>query len=169
MGRCSIPATSSPSDPAAYRERLSPSLWVLVAAAVCGPMAALVLAPFDTTVSLVGGAVVGIGAVAGLIAASPVVAVADGELRAGAAHIDVALLGEPAGTTGEEARTARGAGLDRRSWLLLRGGIDGIVTVPVLDPDDPASAWVVSTRTPDRLVSAIRRAQASVRLRTPRR
>jgi hypothetical protein len=152
---------------AAYRERLSPSLWVLVAAAVCGPMAALTLAPVDTTLSLVGGALVGIGVVAGLIATAPVVEVVGDELRAGRAHIDVRLLGDPAGVTGEEARLARGAQLDGRAWVLLRGGIDGLVTVPVTDTDDPATAWVVSTRTPDRLVAAIRRAQ--VRLRTPRR
>lgn len=161
MGRCSI------RDLIIYRERLSPSLWALVAAAVCGPMAALVLAPVDRTLALVAGAVVGIGVVAALIAVSPVVEVRDGVLYAGSAHIDAALLGEPAATTGEDARQARGARLDGRAWMLLRGGIDGVVTVPVTDPDDPTPAWVISTRTPDRLVAAIRRAQ--VRPRTPRR
>jgi hypothetical protein len=161
MGRCSI------RDATSYRERLSPSLWALVAAAVCGPMAALVLTPVDRTIALVAGAVVGIGVVVALIALSPVVEVRDGVLRAGPAHIDVDLLGEPAAAAGEDARQARGARVDRRSWMLLRGGIDGVVTVPVVDPDDPTPSWVVSTRTPDRLAAAIRRQQ--VRLRTPRR
>jgi hypothetical protein len=161
MGGRSIRTQSS------YRERLSPSLWALVAAAVCGPMAALVLTPIDTTLALAAGAVVGVGIVVALIASSPVVEVVDGELRAGPAHIDVDLLGEPVGTEGEDARLARGARLDGRSWMLLRGGIGGVVTVPVEDPDDPTPAWVVSTRTPDRLVAAIRRAQ--LRPRTPRR
>jgi hypothetical protein len=35
-----------------YRERLSPSLWVIVSAAVAAPMAALVVAPIDTTLAL---------------------------------------------------------------------------------------------------------------------
>ncbi len=161
MGRCSI------RDATSYRERLSPSLGALVAAAVCGPMAALVLTPIDRTVALIGGIVVGVGVVAALVGLSPVVEVRDGELRAGRAHIPVELLGEPEPATGEDARAARGERLDRRAWMLLRGGIDGVVTVPVVDPDDPATAWVVSTRTPDRLVAAIRREQ--VRLRTPRR
>lgn len=161
MGRCSI------RDAITYRERLSPSLWALVAAAVCGPMAALVLAPVDRTVALVAGAVVGVGVVAALIALSPRVEVRDGVLYAGPAHIDADLLGEPVATTGEEARQARGAKVDRRAWMLLRGGIDGVVTVPVVDPDDPTPAWVISTRTPDRLAAAIRRAQ--VRPRTPGR
>jgi hypothetical protein len=161
MGRCSI------RDANTYRERLSPSLWALVAAAVCGPMAALVLAPIDRTAALVAGAVVGLGVVAALIAVSPVVEIRDGALYAGPAHIDAAFLGEPVPVTGEDARLARGARLDGRSWMLLRGGIDGVVTVPVTDPDDPTPAWVISTRTPDRLAAAIRRAQ--VRPRTPRR
>ncbi|MBM3714539.1 MAG: DUF3093 domain-containing protein [Actinobacteria bacterium] len=150
-----------------YRERLSPSLWALVAAALCGPMAALVFSPLDTTVALVIGLVVAVAIVATLVALSPVVEVRDGELRAGRAHIAVDLLGEPVGVVADEARTARGSGLNRRAWHVIRGGIDGIVTVPVTDPEDPTPSWVVSTRTPDRLIAAIQRAQ--VRLRTPRR
>jgi hypothetical protein len=159
--RCAIRTQSS------YRERLSPSLWTLVAAAVCGPMAALVLAPLDRTVSLVGGGVVGIAVVAALVAASPVVEVADGMLRAGRARIDVRFLGEPVATSGEEARLARGPQADRRAWTLVRGGIDGVVTIPLTDDEDPTPAWIISTRTPDRLVAAVRRAQ--LRLRTPGR
>jgi hypothetical protein len=151
----------------AYRERLGPSLWILVSAALAGPMAALVFAPIDTTVSLVAGAAVGVAVVALLVLASPRVEVRDGELRAGRAHIDVALLGEPATLSGEEARHARGAGLDARAWHVIRGGIDGLVILPVTDPADPTPAWVVSTRTPDRLAAAVRRAQ--LRRRTPSR
>jgi hypothetical protein len=153
MGRCGI------RDATSYRERLSPSLWALVGAAVCGPMAALVFAPVDRTLSLVAGAVVGIGVVVALVAFSPVVEVRDGVLYAGPAHIDVALLGEPVPASGEQARLARGAHVDRRSWMLLRGGIDGVVTIPLADPDDPTPSWVISTRTPDRLSAAIRRQQ----------
>ena len=150
-----------------YRERLSPSLWFLVAAAVCGPMAALVLAPFDTTVALIVGGVVGVGVVWLLIAGSPTVAVRDGELVAGRAHIDAHLLGEPEVLSGDDARVARGRGLDPRAWHIVRGGIDGVLRIPVLDEDDPTPVWIVSTRTPDRLAAAIRRAQAMPR--TPRR
>lgn len=148
-----------------YRERLGPSLWILVSAAVAGPMAALVFVPIDTTIALIAGALVGVAVVALLVAGSPIVSLKDGVLHAGRAHIDVALLGEPDAFTGDEARLARGAGLDPRAWHVIRGGIDGIVTMPVIDPDDPTPAWVISTRTPDRLVAAVRRAQ--LRRRTP--
>ncbi|MDN3494352.1 DUF3093 domain-containing protein [Planococcus sp. APC 4015] len=143
----------------AYRERLSPSLWVLVAAAVCGPMAALVFAPIDTTLALVVGAVVGVAIVALLVAGSPSLEVRDGVLHAGRARIEVELLGAPTTAVGEEARHARGSGLDPRSWHVIRGGIDGVVTIPVIDPDDPTPVWVLSTRTPERLAAGIRREQ----------
>ncbi|WP_314502277.1 DUF3093 domain-containing protein [uncultured Microbacterium sp.] len=150
-----------------YRERLSPSLWVIVSAAVAAPMAALVIAPIDTTVALVAGAVVGVAIVALLIAGSPVVQVRDGILIAGRAHIDVGYTGEATVLTGDDARHARGPGLHPRSWHVIRGGIDGIVIVEITDLDDPAPSWVLSTRTPDRFAAALRRAQAT--RRTPSR
>jgi hypothetical protein len=146
-----------------YRERLSPSLWVIVSAAVAAPMAALVVAPIDTTLALVAGALVGVAIMAFLIAGSPVVQVRDGVLTAGRAHIDAAHTGEVIVLTGEEARHARGPGLQPRSWHLIRGGIDGVVIVEITDPDDPAPSWVISSRTPDRLAAALRRAQATPR------
>lgn len=150
-----------------YRERLSPSLWLMLSAAICAPMAALVFTPFNTTLALVAGAVVGVGLVAFLVASSPVVEVRDGWLRAGRAHIDTAFLGETRVHVGEDARNARGAGLHPRSWHVIRGGIDGIAVIDVTDPDDPTPSWVVSSRTPDRLVAAVRRAEAT--RRTPSR
>lgn len=145
---------------AGYRERLSPSLWTLVSAAVGGPMVALVFTPIDATLALVVGAVAGIALVSALILTAPIVAVTGGELRVGRAHIDVAHLGDPAGVTGEDARQARGPGLSRDAWHLLRGGVDGVVRVPVQDADDPVTEWVFSSRTPDRVIAAIRRAQS---------
>ncbi|MET0811782.1 MAG: DUF3093 domain-containing protein [Microbacterium sp.] len=145
-----------------YRERLSPSLWALVAAAVCGPMAALVFAPIDTTLALVIGALVGAGFVALLVAGSPTLEVRDGMLRAGRARIPAALLAEPTIHTGDEARQARGPDLDPRAWHVIRGGIDGVAVFPVVDPDDPTPIWVISSRTPDRLAAAVRRAREAV-------
>ncbi|GAA5027144.1 DUF3093 domain-containing protein [Microbacterium fluvii] len=146
-----------------YRERLSPSLWALVSAAMCAPMAALVFAPLDSVVALVVGVVVGVLVVLSLVMLSPAVRVEDGMLIAGRSHIDAHELGAPVALSGEDARHARGAGLSATSWHLIRGGVDGIVTVPVDDPDDPVSVWVISSRTPDRLAAAIRRAQATPR------
>ncbi|WP_367948269.1 DUF3093 family protein [Microbacterium hominis] len=99
-----------------YRERLAPSLWVLVAAAVVAPMAALVFVPLDTTVALIAGAVVAIAVVALLVAASPLVVVENGMLRAGRARIEVEHLGRAVALTGDEAAHARG-----RVWTDVPG------------------------------------------------
>lgn len=154
-------ATTRVQTAADYRERLGPSLWVIVSAAVVAPMAALVLAPIDTTVALAAGAAVGVVAIVVLVWASPVVRVAGGRVFAGRAWIDASYLGEPVALTGEDARLARGPGLDATAWHVIRGGIDGVVVVPVVDPDDPARAWVISSRTPDRLAAAIRRGRTT--------
>ncbi|MBO9626851.1 MAG: DUF3093 domain-containing protein [Microbacterium sp.] len=142
-----------------YRERLSPSLWLLVTVALAGPMVSLIFVPVGSTVALVAGAAVSALLVIGFIAATPVVSVTGAVLRAGRAHIDARFLGDPIALTGDDARHARGPGLPALGWHLIRGGIDGIVVVPNTDPDDPVDAWTISSRTPDRLAAAIRAAR----------
>jgi hypothetical protein len=143
-----------------YRERLSPSLWLLVTVALAGPMVSLIFIPVGSTIALVIGAAVSALLVTCAIAATPVVSVEGGELRAGRAHIDVRHLGDPVALTGEGARAARGPALPARGWHLIRGGIDGVVVVPDVDPDDPVTHWTISSRTPDRLAAAITAAKA---------
>ncbi len=145
-----------------YRERLSPSLWLLVTVALAGPMVSLIFVPVGSTVALVAGAAVSALLVVAFIAMTPVVSVSGSVLRAGRAHIDVRFLGDPAPLSGDEARQARGPALPARGWHLIRGGIDGLVVVPDIDPDDPVEAWTISSRTPDRLAAAIRAARAEV-------
>ncbi len=144
-----------------YRERLAPSIWMLVTVALAGPMVALVFVPVGSTAALAAGAVVAAVLVAGIIGVAPVVSVSGSTLRAGRAHIDAEFLGEPVALVGAEARDARGPALPARGWHLIRGGIDGVVVVPNDDPADPVTAWTISTRTPDRLAAAIRAARAS--------
>ncbi len=151
--------TRSTSGLNGYRERLGPSLWFLVSAAIVGPMAALVLVPLGPVVAIFSGVGVAAAAVLLLVGVGPVVRVDGDELRAGRAHIPVSLLGTARVLTGDDARAARGAGLDARAWHLVRGGIDGLVIVPVTDQDDPVTSWVISSRTPERLAAALTRAQ----------
>jgi hypothetical protein len=143
-----------------YRERLSPSLRLLVTVALAGPMVSLVFVPIGATVALVAGAAVSAALLALFVWLAPVVSVEGGVLRSGRAHIDVRFLGDPRALTGDEARQARGPLLPARGWHLIRGGIDGLVVVPNTDEDDPVDSWTISSRTPDRLAAAIRAAQS---------
>lgn len=154
-------------DQVSYRERLAPPLWILIAAALLAPMVGLVFIQVNQVIAYGLGCAIALVAIVLLIASAPVIEVRGDVLRAGRAHIPVSLLGPAVASVGEAARLERGMQLDARSWLLIRGGIDGIVTVPVTDPDDPTPSWVLSSRTPDRLASAIEHAQ--LRQRTPGR
>jgi len=142
-----------------YRERLSPSLWMVVVIALVGPMVSLVFAPVASAIAIAAGIAVSLVLVVLSILLSPTLEVRGSVLRAGRAHIEVRWLGEPEHFTGEEARDRRGRDLARDGWHLIRGGIDGLVLVPVTDPDDPMRSWTISSRTPDRLSAAIRAAQ----------
>ena len=86
------------------------------------------------------------------------VAVHDGVLHAGAAHIPVALLGEPEPLDAEGTRRVLGVEADARAFLVTRPYLKRSVRVPVLDPADPAPYWLLSTRRPQVLVEALQRA-----------
>ncbi|MBS1697409.1 MAG: DUF3093 domain-containing protein [Actinobacteria bacterium] len=143
------------SAPVRYRERLAPSLWLFLAAALGGPMLTLVFVPAGSAIALIIGIIATLAIIALMILGSPRVEVDQRVLRAGRAWIDASWLGAPEIRTGEDARQARGPGLPARGWHLIRGGIDGVVVVPNTDPADPAPSWTISTRTPDRLAAAI--------------
>lgn len=150
-----------------YRERLTPSLGVFMAAVIVAPMVMLVLVRVDQIVALAIGVLVAVLVIVLLIVTSPVIAVRGEWLYAGRARIDARYLGHPEQHRGPDARRRRGTDFDPRSWHLIRGGVDGVVTVPVEDPADPVPVWVLSSRTPDRLAAAIDAAR--VRRRTPGR
>ena len=149
--------------PLTYRERLAPSLWLFLAAAVGGPMVSLSFVPVGAGLALILGLIATVLIVTLMILASPRLTVRGRTLYAGRARIDARWLGEPTPMTGEEARAARGPRLPARGWHLIRGGIDGVVVVPIVDPADPAPSWTLSTRTPDRLAAAMAAARMRAR------
>ncbi len=86
----------------------------------------------------------------------PRVAVGDGTLRAGRAHIGLEHVGEVTALDAEEVRRQAGVDADARAYLLLRPYLKRGVRVDITDPADPAPYWLVSCRRPDRVVSAVR-------------
>lgn len=83
------------------------------------------------------------------------VAVLDGELHAGAAHIPVGLLGAPRALDPEDTRRVHGVDADARAFLVTRPYVKRSVLVPVQDPADPTPYWLISTRHPDALAAAL--------------
>jgi hypothetical protein len=145
--------TGTPS--ALHDERLwpSPGTWLVVP--LLGLGVAVSLLPVGAVAAAVATVVVLAVVVTGLVLASAPVRVADGELVAGPARIPVALLGAAEPLREAEARHARGPGLDARAFLLVRGWVQPMVRVPVLDDQDPTPYWLVSTRRPEELAHAI--------------
>jgi Protein of unknown function (DUF3093) len=83
------------------------------------------------------------------------VAVQDGVLYAGPAHIYVHLLGPAEPLDAEETRRVHGVDADARAFLFTRPYVKRSVMVPVLDPADRTPYWLVSTRHPQRLAAAL--------------
>src|SRR5450756_2023295 len=93
-----------------YRERLWPGALGWAMAAGAGVVTVLALIPVDRTLAIT-------------VATAPVVEVRAGELRAGRAHIPVALLGEGVAVAPEARRDALGRDLDARAYVCLRAWI----------------------------------------------
>jgi Protein of unknown function (DUF3093) len=142
-----------------YREKLWATPWMFIATALVIPASLLVFAPISMVAGVITAAVLYGGCVALLIAASPVVEVRAGMLSAGKAQISTALLGDAEAFDGEEARQERGPRLDVRAWLLIRGWVAPVVRVPIMDQNDPAPYWLISSRHATKLAAAINRSR----------
>ena len=142
-----------------WRERLWPSWWLVPVVLLLGTGFGLVAAPFGGAVVITVAVLATLALAAMLLATTATVAVEGGRFVAGRARIPLALLGDPQALDADAMRAARGPELDARAYLCLRGWIAGGVRVPVLDPQDPAPYWLVSSRRPGELAEAVRRAR----------
>lgn len=144
-----------------YRERLWAAPWLYISTALVIPASILVLAPINLPVGIVLAIVLYLAIVVSLIVSAPTIRVTEEELIAGHARIPLPFVGSPVAFTGDEATLERGRRLDARAWLLIRGWIKPVVRIPVLDVEDPAPYWLLSTRNPDRLVRVLDQARLS--------
>jgi hypothetical protein len=138
-----------------YRERLWPAAWLFISTALVIPASLLVFLPINETAGIIIAIVLYAGCVASLLIASPLITVNSTEFVAGKARIPLSLVGTLTGFRGAEATQQRGPRLDARAWLLIRGWVDPVVRLEVLDVKDPTPYWIVSTRRPDELIAAI--------------
>jgi hypothetical protein len=144
-----------------YRERLWPAPWLFIATALVIPASLLVFFPISQTAGIVTAVVLYGGCVALLLLAAPVIEVTDSELVAGKARLPRRLVGSVESFEREEAQLERGQRLDARAWLLIRGWVDPVVRVEVLDERDPTPYWLLSTRHPRELAEALGRVRTT--------
>lgn len=149
--------TDTPALPATspYSERLwsGPLGWTGVL--IAGVFMAISLFPVNATLAVVVGAVILVAGVVVAVVTAPRVVVERGELRAGAAHIRLELLGEVRELDADETRVELGPALDARAYVCLRAGARTAVRVEVVDEQDPTPYWLVSTRHPHELARAV--------------
>jgi hypothetical protein len=89
--------------------------------------------------------------------------VTDGELRAGRARLPLAAAGNVAVLGEAQARALRGRHADPSAYLLTRPFLRQAVWVEVTDPAIGMPYWLVGTRNPAGLASAIRSACPAAR------
>src|SRR5215207_4432590 len=76
-------------------------------------------------------------------------------LRAGHATLPPDLIGEVRAVDAAARRRLLGPDADARAYILVRGYLPGGVYVQVLDGDDWAPYWFISSRRPESLVHAL--------------
>ena len=143
-----------------FRERLWPSAWIYLALALVIPASALVFLPINQVVGSITGVVLYLACAGLFTLTAPVVTVTDSGVTAGRASLPVAMVGETKAFAGADATLQRGQLLDARAWLVIRGWIDPVVRLEVVDESDPTPYWIISTRRPAEFVSAIERARS---------
>lgn len=140
-----------------HRERLvAPASWWLAAAgfAAAWGWVALVVAGPPAAIGAAAGVGVVTGALLWVYGATRLEGGPDG-LRVGRAHLTPEHLGDVQALAPAACRTLLGPGADARAWLHVRPYIATAVRVEVTDPADPTPYWVVSTRNPERLATAL--------------
>ena len=149
---------------ARYREALTPSWWVWLIASMFPLMIGIAYAaPFGPAFGWLAGVVAAALTIGGLLASTPRLEVADGELRAGRAHIDVKFLGPATALDQKAASRIRSRDADPRAWMVLRGWLPQAVRVELDDPADPTPYWFLSTRHPIDLAAAIEHERSKAR------
>ena len=138
-----------------YRERLTPSLWIYLSTALVIPASLLVFLPISPLAGVITAIVLYCGAVAALVFTSPVIEVNGSEVTAGRARLPIGFTGDSGAFRGAAATLERGRQLDARAWVVIRGWVGPVVKITVLDTEDPAPYWLVSSRSPERMIAAI--------------
>lgn len=81
--------------------------------------------------------------------------VADGELFADKAHLPISAIGRAAAIPASAKSAAMGRQLDPAAFLVHKFWVKTMVLLVLDDPDDPTPYWLVSTRSPEKLVAAL--------------
>lgn len=138
-----------------YRERLWPSIWLVLAGMLVIPAVMLVITPVASALA----APIALAAYAlflwFLFATSPVIEVTDTELRAGRAQISRSYVRVADPESRESTRELLSTRSDARAHLVIRSWIPEAVRIELSDERDSTPYWLVSSRQPEKLANAL--------------
>lgn len=155
--------TTAASSPAVlFRERVLPTPAVWLVGAIGGAIFGVILVPISTLLAAVVAVLMAIGVCVLLAVASPVIEVTDTHLRAGTASIEAEHLGEASPLDRAAWDRVMGVDFEPLAFHCTRPWARAGVRVEVEDPDDPAPAWVISSRDPMALAAALEAQRAGV-------
>lgn len=137
-----------------YFERLHPSVGFLIALGLSAPLVLLSVLPVSETYAIALAGVVPLALIALSVFSAPTIKV-DENLSAGRIRIPISALGNIEVVSGDALKHERGPGLSPASQFLIRGDIKTMVKIQVVDPADPTSYLLISTRNPEALASAL--------------
>ncbi|WP_144276677.1 DUF3093 domain-containing protein [Parenemella sanctibonifatiensis] len=156
-------SSTSPSRPApAYREVVVPPVsWWVIAMILCGMLALAIIMYVPGPVGIVAGIAVVTLTIAGLLAWAPRIRVDTDGFRVNRNLLEPAWLGQATALDEAQGKDLLGPGGDVRAFLATCPWASGAVKVMVADPADAHPYWVVSTRHPQQLASALTRIAAA--------
>ncbi len=144
-------------DEPVFRERLLPPWWIV---AIGFALVSMVAIAYGAALSAPVGWLIlagGAGTVSWLLwVTSPLIEVTETHLVAGRAALPRTSIASALALTGELARAERAPTADARRFILLRPWRATTACLVTLnDQADPHPAWLLTSRTPDRLVRAL--------------
>jgi len=126
--------------------------------------ASMAWAGFDVLAAIAAYVVICGGCAAVLLAwGHATVEVSDGELRAGAATLPLAMAGEVAALDEAGTRVMRGPQADPQAYMLTRPYLRQAVYVEVIGEHQNRPYWLIGTRRPAELAAAIERSRPQAR------
>lgn len=152
-----------------YREHLRvPASWWVLGFITMVTFASFVWAGFNLVVAAVAYVVLlGGPAVALLIWGNSSIVVTDGELKAGGTTMSLAQAGQVQALDEEQTRQMRGPLADPAAFMLLRPYLRYAVFIKITGDDPPRPYWLIGTRHPEALASAIDRSRPQARTGDP--
>ncbi|MCB5292887.1 DUF3093 domain-containing protein [Arthrobacter sp. SO3] len=152
-----VPApNSTPSDATVrYHEKLWPNFWIWLVSAGLSGAGILVFAPISITAGITAAVILFAIITVLLVVSTPAITVTGSTLRVGRASIERRFVGAVSAFRGKEATAERGTRLNGLAFMCIRGWIDPVVRIEIIDPSDRTPYWLASTRRPDELLAAL--------------